>query len=89
MGILLFIIPGMKDIKQSNQLNKLRNTGCFITSEPHIAVFISLRNNTSLSVNTAGGDNLLKIVGQRSHRNASIYCIYCFHLLFFFYYLFF
>lgn len=54
MGILLFVIPGMKDIEQTNQLNELRSTGCFITSELHIAVLISLRNNNSLSVSIAG-----------------------------------
>jgi len=54
MGILMFVISGMKDIKQSSQLNELRNTGCLITSEPHIAVLISLRNNKSLSVNITG-----------------------------------
>lgn len=54
IGILLFVIPGMTDIKQSNRLNELRNKGYFITSEPHITVLISLRNNKSLSVSIAG-----------------------------------
>lgn len=77
MGILLLVIAGMKDIKQSNQLNELRNTGCFITSESHTAVLTSPSNNKRLSVNTAGETlNLLKFLGQRSDRDVLVcYCL--------------
>lgn len=83
MGILLLVITGMKDIKQSNRLNELRNTDCFIMSESHTTVLNSPSNNKRLSVSIAGETlNLLKFLGQRYDTDVSVCYIYCFNFLF-------
>lgn len=83
MGILLLVIAGIKDIKQTNQLNEFRNTGCFIMSESHTALLNSSSNNKGLPVNIAGEIlNLLKFCGQRSNKDVSVCYIYYFNFLF-------
>lgn len=77
MGILLLVIAGMKDIKQTNHWNEFRNTGGFIMSESHTACLNSPSNNKGLPVNIAG-----ETLNQRSNRDVSVCYIYCFNFLF-------